>query len=256
MNMNTLYFVEDVHFLRAQNQGELPNYKNYTTPEYKGPSLYPKLGYHVYQGSIKKKIHEFTMKLLDQAAEVAKSAKTPIKAKYNKSTSNSSSPRASGTSDDLSINYEFVNLEKSWNYHRQAYAYAPEYEKRINKITELARGITQRNQSELERSIKQRNQSYNFASIHRFALPIIVSSGLLVAGALFANLSLVAIGALGLIGVGAYAVYKFSKISASDANVRDGDKIFKNIDKLQKTAMYDQAGDFFNQRMKYGTLTP
>ncbi len=300
--MGTMY-VENNGNLAAN--GDLPSYNNYVTPEYRGPSLYPDLKYTPECGVITRDIHKYTIKLLDQAAEVAQSARKPIKSSSNSYSTTPSRGRSGGninidmssrtysafsTTNNTTINNggsgrrgekdntatliiafiggaiailggaylmgkftaknetldkeirKFAKLENKWDCHRQAYAYNPEYEKRVNKIIELTRGIMQRNQSDL------------FASIYKVALPIIVSGGLLVTGAVFSSIPLISIGALGLVGVGGYAVYKAVKNANSDADKIAADKIFKNIDKLRTTELYDQTGDFFNVRMKFGTL--
>lgn len=290
----------------------------YQVPHYHGPALNQQLGYHVVRGQITQNIHEYTLKLLDHAANIALSVKNPqvtqaassptythkkanhhntsIGNTYNidlshkeynvlstkqtvvvnnngghggkKEENNDTAVRVIGAiigicallggafllakSQSKNENLEkeikqFEKLVNKWDYHRQAYAYSPDYEKRVNRIIREAAGIMERNQSHL------------LDTIYNVALPILVTGALLLVGAVVGGtvgLGMMAVGGLGLVGAGVYAFYKSVKNSYSNVDPDAADKILKNIALVQQNTLYVQTVHTFQIPMQYAPSAP
>lgn len=133
---------------------------------------------------------------------------------------------------DHKIN-QFSKLVGKWEFNRQAYAYSPEYEYRMTKVITLAEGIMLRNQKNI------------LGSISKIALPLIAFGGIAVAGALLGSVVLATVGALGLVGVGAYALYKSIHNANSQVDKTAADKILKNLRKIEENTDYQGVTRFF-----------
>lgn len=148
-------------------------------------------------------------------------------------------------SKNENLDKEISKFEKQaniWSYHRQAYAYSPDYERRVNKIVELTRGIMTRN----KRDIK--------STILKVVLPILFAGGALFGGAVLGGAigsGLMIAGAVTLVGAAVFAIYKAVRNANSNVDSDAAKKILKNIEIVQRNTTYVYACEQFRTRMSF-----
>lgn len=131
---------------------------------------------------------------------------------------------------------KFEKQVNKWEIHRQCYAYVPTYEKQMNKIIVLTKELMQRNQNNL------------LDLIYKVAIPVLIGGGLLVGGAITGaavGSAVMAAGAITLVGVGTYGIYKAVKRCYDETDEEIAQKILDKMHELEKSTYYQSATRHF-----------